>query len=469
MEKGNTDHGSAQINGQSPQEDQAANQERADSQASGDESCKGDTVVRARLERLELYAAGLLYIRLRPICYNARLTQSQLPTKEGNGHVQPVCQEVEQNLGSLFTLQPPTTRRKRPLEELAFRHGQYYDSYLATDHGRDTFWSCEGLGAVAFVRAGRYLNVGGGLLAAERHRESLLAEVVAAADRRGEVVSFYNVAESDLPLFRDHGFQATKLGEEAVIDLDRWNCQGKSFEWLRRQVNYCRRQGLYAAEAERQEASPFEWSSLVAELEDVSAGFLAAKPQAGELRFLDGAFEPHSLGRRRVFVARAKTGRVEGFLVCNPYRNGTGWAFEIYRQRSDAVRGTIPFLMHETIRKLQQQNARRISLCLVPGLRTDGVLPGDSMLVRRGLMLGSRYFSFIFDTAGLYHFKSRFRPTFESRYLCARPKVTLGSAWSLVRLLGVLELDAAKMVRIISRRLRHRGRRATLAVPACQH
>lgn len=379
--------------------------------------------------------------------------------------MQPVCQEVEQHLGALVTLQPPAMPRKRSLEEVAFRHGQYYDSYLATDHGRETLWSREGAGAVAFVRLGRYLNVGGGLLADERHRESLLADVVDAADRGGEILSFYNVSESDLPLFRDYGFQATKLGEEAAIDLDRWDCRGKSFEWLRRQVNYGRRQGLNAAEAVREEFSPPQWSSLLAELAEVSEGFLAAKPQSGELRFLDGAFNPHSLGRRRIFVARAKTGRAEGFLVCNPYRNGAGWAFEIYRQRSEAVRGTIPFLMHEAIQVLQAENVRRISLCLVPGLRTEATLPGDSALVRRGLTLGSRYFSFIFDTAGLYHFKSRFRPTFESRYLCARPKVTLGSAWSLVRLLGVLELDAGKMARVIARRLRHRGRRATLAVP----
>lgn len=379
--------------------------------------------------------------------------------------VQPVCQEVEQHSGALVAVQPSAAPRKRFLEEMAFRHGQYYDSYLATDSDRETFWSRDGLGAVAFVRVGRYLNVGGGLLASERHRESLLAEVIAAADRHGEVLSFYNVAESDLPLFRDYGFQATKLGEEAAIDLNCWDCRGKSFEWLRRQVNYCRRQGLTAAEAVREDYSPPEWSSLVAELAEVSAGFLAAKPQAVELRFLDGAFHPHTLGRRRVFVARAKTGRIEGFLACNPYRNGAGWAFEIYRQRPDAVRGTVPFLMHETMRALQAENAPRISLCLVPGLRTDGGLPGDSPLVRRGLMLGSRYFSFIFDTAGLYHFKSRFRPAFESRYLCARPKVTLGSAWSLVRLLGVLELDAGKMARVITRRLWRRGRRATLAVP----
>ena len=81
-----------------------------------------------------------------------------------------------------------------------------------------------------------------------------------------------------------------------------------------------------------------------------------------------------------------------------------------------------------------------VSLCLIPGIGCEP-LPGDSPLARHGLSIGSKYFNFIFDTAGLYHFKSRFRPRFETRYLCADPRITLGSGWSFIRLLGVLNLN----------------------------
>ncbi|HVX10995.1 MAG TPA: DUF2156 domain-containing protein [Pirellulales bacterium] len=380
--------------------------------------------------------------------------------------MQPVCQDVDRRGGLLTARVSRIVTHARSVERLAYRYGQYYDSYLATDRGRETFWSRDGRGAVAFARVGRYLNVGGGLLAAESRREALLAEVVASVDQRGDVVSFYNVIESDVDLFRAYGFQATKLGEEAVIDLDDWNCRGKSFEWLRRQINYCRRQGLTVTELLRDDFCDEEWEATLAELAEVSAAFLSGKPQAGELRFLDGSLDPSALGRRRIFVARSRTGRIDGFLVCNPYRNGAGWAFEIYRQRPGAVRGTIPFLMCDAIESLREEQVRRVSLCLVPCLRAGSALPGDSALVRRGLVLSSRYFNFIFDTAGLYHYKSRFRPHFENRYLCARPAVTVGSAWSLVRLLGVLDLDAGKLTRVLLRRLRHHRDRSTLAAPA---
>lgn len=351
------------------------------------------------------------------------------------------------------------------IEEIVYRHGRNYDSYLATDAGREVFWLGDGQGLVSLVRIGRFWKAGGGLIAAEARRAELLAELADEAERRRACLSFYNIAAEDLPLFRRQGFQATKLGEEAVIDLDDWNCRGRPFEWLRRQANYGRRHGLRMVECVRPRMSPDDWQSVMAELSQTSAAFLAAKPQSGELRFLDGTFDPERLGRRRIFAARAEEGggRTECFLVCNPYLDGSGWAFEIYRQRPDAVRGAIPFLMRQVIGELKLEGAQRVSLCLVPGMRCSEPLPGDSPLVRHALTIGSRYFNFIFDTAGLYHFKSRFRPRFEARYLCARPAVTLGSAWALVRLLGVVDFDPGKVTRTLLRRYKIRRRRATLA------
>ena len=64
------------------------------------------------------------------------------------------------------------------MEQFAFRHGRSYDAYLATEPGRELFWSRDGRGVVAFARVGRYLHVGGGLLADDTGKPQLLAELV---------------------------------------------------------------------------------------------------------------------------------------------------------------------------------------------------------------------------------------------------------------------------------------------------
>ena len=352
------------------------------------------------------------------------------------------------------------------LEEFAFRYGRSYDSYFATEPGRECFWSWGWRGAVATVRTGRYLHVSGGLLAPPEHQEALLAQLVQRADARREVLTFFNVPEEDLPLFCRLGFQVTKWGEEALVDLPSCTWSGKEFEWVRRQSNFCRRHGLTASECRREWTSAAEWERLIAEIAEVSSLFLADKPQSGEIQQLEGNFNPDCLGRKRIFVARADQGkgRIEGFLACNPGCGGATWTMETYRRRPDAVRGTIPFLIHQAMQDLQGEGVGRVSLCLIPGRGCREPLPGDSRLARWGIVVGTRYFNPLFDAAGSYHFKTRFRPRFESRYLCVRPRMTVGSAWALVRLLGVLKLDLKKLGQILVERWKKRASRATLFV-----
>ena len=373
---------------------------------------------------------------------------------------------------SLLTLDQdahsPAAREDRAsalLEDLAFRYGRSSESYLVTEPGRECFWLPNQSGVIVFLRRGRYLHVGGGLLAAEADKALLLNAFTQWASRSRLGAMFYNIAPDEVPLFRQAGFQVTKWGEEALIDLAEVTWKGKQFEWVRRQSNYALRHGLDFAECHPDLLSSEAWDRLSRELIEVANGILSERPQIGDIGFLNGRFDPSNVGRRRLFLARhTEYQRVEGFLLCNPCRGGNEWALELYRDRPDAVRGTIPFLMHQALQQFQQERIERASLCLVPGVRCDRPLPGDSALIRRAMVL-SQYFSFIFDVTGLYHFKSRFRPRFEDRFICARPAVTLGAAASFIGLCGALRLNSVKFVRRLWRQFRHARPRSTLAAP----
>ena len=86
-------------------------------------------------------------------------------------------------------------------------------------------------------------------------------------------------------MFRDLGFQVTKWGEEAIVDLPHCNWSGRNFAWLRRQANDCARHGLDFFECRREDYNASQWAALAAELEQVSQAFLAGKPQSRELDF----------------------------------------------------------------------------------------------------------------------------------------------------------------------------------------
>ena len=306
---------------------------------------------------------------------------------------------------------------------------------------------------LSYVADGRYVHVSGGLLCPDEDKNELLRQTVLWALKERRHLSFYNITPRNLPLFREAGFQITKWGDDFRLPLNQWTDRGKPFEWLRRQTNYALRQGLTFAECRREDFSSTDWNHLMAELQQITDIALMHRPQVREIGFLNGTFDPRCLGRRRLFVARTKAGRIDGYLLCNPCRAGREWALEQYRQRSDAVRGTIPFLMHQAVLRFQAEGVDEISLCCVPALGTSDIQPGESRRVRYGLA-ASRYASFIFDATGLQHFKTRFRPETEPRYLCVSPAATWGSLASFIRVCGALNLSFLKLARDLWRRTR---------------
>ena len=346
-------------------------------------------------------------------------------------------------------------------EHQAFAHGSVYDSYFATESGWKRFWSLDRSGLVSYRRLGRYVKVIGGLLARDEDKPQLLREFVAFAQSHRLLVTFFNVTKEDATLFREYDFQVTKWGEEPYVDLQTCTWSGKQFEWVRRQTNYCRRAGISIVEHCRDEMDDAAWSFLIRDLRGVSDEHLATKSHAGAIRLLEGQLDENGWGRRRLFVAYSSDSpkRIEGFLIALPSRNGMHWAFEMYRHRLDAVRGVVPHLFHTAMMRMKAEGIEAVSLCLVPAVGCEQPLKGDSVVIRHALRIGLKYLNFLFDFAGIYHFKSRFRPRYESRYICALPRTNALTGLALVRMSGMLEFSFKRVgVNLIQKHFKRRQR-----------
>ena len=270
--------------------------------------------------------------------------------------------------------------------------------------------------------------------------------------------------EHDLPLFDRYAFQSTKIGEDALIDLRHCTWEGKAYEWVRRQTNYCQRQGLVCQEIGGPAITIGPWAHRISELADISKQFLDRTPHGHTMRYFVSQFNPDRLYRRRVFAAIAGggAGRVDGFIVCTPYRDGAAWAIEMYRSRQDAVRGTVPFLMRRAMQIFKDEGVEEVSLCLMPSAHRDKRRPGDSWLIHKYIWITHRYLNFILDTQGIYHFKTRFRPRCENFYCSVWPKASLRPLHAMLSLWGTLKFSPWKAMGRGIRRLRIHRQRATI-------
>lgn len=375
-----------------------------------------------------------------------------------------VTHTPDDGFGGLHESVPPHDPGLEEFERFVATHGRQFDSYLATQPDRELFWSQGRRGVVSFVRRGRHVLVSGGLIAPLDERGPLLHEFLDYLATLRLRPMFFCIPEEDLPLFREVGFRITKIGEDAVVDLPDCTFSGKPFEWVRRQVNYCRRHGLVAEEVRPEDVTREQWQQILGETAELCRERLRERPQSKELEFFDGQLGEHRLGQRRLFVARSDEvrGRLEGFVVCNPLRGGEAWAIEIYRHRPDAVRGTLAFLFHHVISQLRDEGVSAVNLCIIPGHNCQTPLPDDNEFIRKGFARADRYFSLLFDITGIGHFKSRFRPRYEASYYCSPPDASFGAFWAIIMTLGVLRLDPVKTLRLAWRRLSIRRERMSL-------
>jgi len=324
------------------------------------------------------------------------------------------------------------------VEQLAFDHGTSADSYFATEpDGHVLLSACQTV-AASVMKNLRYWHVPGGILTAKEHRPGAVSWIKELAKAHKVTIAVYNVSPEDVPLFEQEKFEINKFGEEPVLDLGNITWKGKDFEWVRRQRNYCERQGVVCREVLPDAEHPEQWEAIQKELWGILRADLKGRPYPRPLRVLEGQFEPHNLHRRRLFVAESiEAGRIEAFTVCNPMQGGKGWAFENYRRRPDAVRGVIPYLMQSTINRVQEEGANRISFCLVPGKNVAEQEVGKSnWLVRRALNMWYYNLNALFNAQGQDYFKQRFRPRFVERYICVTPSSSLRSVTSFVYITG---------------------------------
>lgn len=361
----------------------------------------------------------------------------------------------------------PVDRSFQRIEHFAKTYGSSYDSYIATDtENKEYFFASEGDGALCTIPQGRFVFVYGGILSPSESRHRLVTEFLDQCRDRRVTPSFFNVGRSDLEVLKEFGFHGTKFGEEPIVELDNCSWKGKNYEWVRRQTNFCRRNDLSMEEVIREDMTKCEWDSLMDELDVISDHFLADKPHAHRMRNCVSRFCRSLLFGQRVFVARnEKSHRIEAFVVCNPCLDGRMWAIESYRKRNDAVRGVIPFLMHQCMVQFQQEDVPFVTLSMLPLIRCDKKNPGDSWLLRKVITLVHRHGNAIYDSAGLYHFKSRFRPhRFEDRFICNRG-VSPGLLIAGMKNWGFHEVSPTRAIGRFLRQQWSRSARKKLAQP----
>ena len=253
---------------------------------------------------------------------------------------------------------------------------------------------------------------------------------------------FFEVRGDNESIYRELGLTLTKLGEEARVELARFDIDMRGHAELRQASARVRRKDCRFEIVPKQSVL-----SLTPELLRVSEAWLAAKA-TGEKGFSNASFDADYLSNFPVAVVRDARG-VIAFANLWESAQKEELSVDLMRHVPDAPNGTMDYLFTEILLWGRQYGFRWFNFGVAPlsGLETaDDVTLWD----RVGTLL-YRHGEHFYNFQGLRHYKEKFGPVWTPRYL-ASPG---GLALPLV-LLDITALVAGGVRAIVSRHRRAR-------------
>jgi lysyl-tRNA synthetase class 2 len=216
-------------------------------------------------------------------------------------------------------------------------------------------------------------------------------------------------------VWRLAGLTPIYLGDEAVLDLERFTLEGRAVRIARQSWRRALRAGLTATVCRVGDLRPEE----VACLRALSTRWRGVAPERGFSMTLGRLFDPRDAGGLLV-IGRDPGGRPLGFLHLVPW-GGDGASLDAMRRERDAPAILNDFLIVEAARRLPALGVRRLSLnfSFLRAMLAAGA-GADVPLRLRAARWALRRLSRPFQIETLYRFNKKFAPAWQPRYLAVQ-------------------------------------------------
>jgi phosphatidylglycerol lysyltransferase len=357
---------------------------------------------------------------------------------------------LTQLLRPVLAPRPASSERER-VRELLNRWGHNYISHLAMHGGTSYHW-VDDTACVAFTLRGRTALALGDPIGPPEAMEGAVKDFVAYCDKQDWIAAFYQ-ADEPAP-YRSVGLTLVQVGAEALLCAGDFSLAGTQRSNLRHSVQRCEKSGPRFEFA----AGPDVVSNYREQLEGVSGTWLQSR-RSPELGYSLGTFATLADPDIVVGLAFAGDGRLDAFVSWLPVPARGAWTLDLMRRRPDSTYGVVETLIVKSIEEARRRGIVELSLGMTPRVIA---VPGAT----HGLDAAWRAMYWGLDRferrRSLQHFKEKFSPRWEDRYLVVPNAATLPEVLvALVRAhLPPLSAATAWLRSLVSREHAEGGRRA---------
>ncbi len=294
--------------------------------------------------------------------------------------------------------------------DIVRRHGQGTLDYFALRSDKMWFFHRDSL--VAYGLYGGICLVSPDPIGPQSERAQVWAAFRRFADTHGWAVSVMGACEQWLPIYRTTGMRDVYIGDEAVVDVQRFSLAGGHMKGLRQAFNRVGRYGYTARFCDPARIDPDEATRLAALLDQSRRG----ERERGFSMMLGRLFDRRDEGLL-LCVIDGPDGQPVAMCQFVPAQGIGGYSLDLMRRaRGEHPNGLIDFALISTIEQLRSRGLRGLSLNFA-ALRSvlDGER-GDSLPVRVERWALERMSSFL-QIETLWRFNAKYGPEWLPRYV----------------------------------------------------
>ena len=267
-------------------------------------------------------------------------------------------------------------------------------------------------------------------------RRGAWAAFRAFADEHGWPVAVMGAGESWLPIYRASGMRDVYVGDEAVVDVRRFNLDGGRNKGLRQAVN---RIAKYGYRAEFHDPAHID-AELEKKLRALMVESRRGEVERGFSMTLGRIFKPEDEGLL-LTVCFGPDGEPVAFCQYVPAAAINGYSLDLMRRsEGDHPNGLSDFVVVETIKHLQAQGKVGLGLnfavmrATMAGERGDGISPRVQRWVLQRM-------SDSMQIESLWRFNAKFDPDWKARYaVYDSPENLITSAMAVAKAESFTEL-----------------------------
>jgi phosphatidylglycerol lysyltransferase len=241
---------------------------------------------------------------------------------------------------------------------------------------------------------------------AEENKVMILREFDTHCRKMGLKTAFYRVDESSISYFQFLKKRKLLIGQEAILEIDKFSLEGRDKKSLRNGLNSLQKKGFVTSILKAPLAA-----ALVDEMKLVSDEWLQGYNKK-ELVFSQGMFSP-KIVNHDVIVVRDAEQRLKAFLDIIPDFAPAEVTYDLIRKTMDAPGGCIDALIIELINYAKQKGAKNLNLGLVPmtGMEEPDTTAEQLMNYAYRKLKRFRHYS------GLRNFKEKYASVWHNKYL----------------------------------------------------